>query len=371
MRLRRFGILDRYVLKQWIATFLLSAVGVPAVAVLIDLSERFQRLSVDRHLPLGRILLGQMYLFPSKMAMLVPAAVLFATVFTLNGLGRHSELTAVQGGGVSFYRLIAPMIFLATLAVPFDYELQELAGWSTTQHHHIHLDETSAGSAFRQDFAYASVSNWTWSFKEMHQKPPTPQKPAATYALGVLAEGPRGDNGTRWIIAADSAIWDPVAQAWSLRRGTSFFVSDSSALATSGFKAMQVAAFTERPGELMTEAKKADEMTTGELRSYVKRLEKSGTKPGALAVELWLKYAIPVACLVVALFGAPLAITNARAGAAIGLAIALGTTLAYLTGNQIMKAIGAKEILEPILAAWSMNIVFFVIAIVLLARVKS
>ena len=113
MRLRFLGVLDRYVLKQWIGTFVLSAVGVPAVAVLIDLSERFSRLSVQRHIPLGQILLGQMYLFPSKMSMLVPAAVLFATVFTLNGMGRHSELTAVQGGGISFYRLIAPMLFRA------------------------------------------------------------------------------------------------------------------------------------------------------------------------------------------------------------------------------------------------------------------
>lgn len=365
MRLRMFGILDRYVLKQWIATFVLSAVGVPAVAVLIDLSERFSKLSVQRHLPLGTILLGQMYLFPSKMSMLVPAAVLFATVFTLNGLGRHSELTAVQGGGVSFYRLIAPMLFLATLAVPVDFELQELAGWSTTQHNQLHRDETSSGTAYRPDFAYASPSNWTWSFKEMQQKP------AKTFALGVLAEGPRGDSGIRWLIASDSAVWDPATQAWSLRRGTAFLVSDSSTLATFGFAAMRLRAFTETPGELMTETKKADEMTTAELRGYVGRLDKSGANAGALAVELPLKYAIPVACLVVALFGAPLAITNARAGAAIGLAIALGTTLAYLTGNQIMKAIGGKGMLDPMLAAWSMNIVFLILAVVLLARVKS
>ena len=47
----------------------------------------------------------------------------------------------------------------------------------------------------------------------------------------------------------------------------------------------------------------------------------------------------------------------------IGLAIALGTTLAYLTGTQIMKAIGGKELIDPMLAAWSMNIVFLVIAV--------
>jgi lipopolysaccharide export system permease protein len=366
MRLKLLGVLDRYVLKQWLTTFALSAVGVPAVAVVIDLAERFSRISA-RHVPLGQILLGQMYLFPQKMSMLVPAAVLFATVFTLNAMGRHSELTAVQGGGISFYRLITPLLILSTLAIPADYELQELAGWTTTRQKELQLEKTSSVSPFRQTFAYASLSNWTWSFFEMVQKPGGEAR-----AAGILAEGPPADSGRRWTISADSAVWDVASKQWSLRRGTAYLVSDSGGvLATFGFRSMRVNAFTETPGELMTEVKKAEEMTTPELRAYVKRLDLSGAPKGVFAVELPLKYAVPVACLVVALFGAPLAITNARAGAAVGLAIALGTTLAYLTGTQIMKAIGGKELISAMLAAWSMNIVFFVIAIVLLARVRS
>ena len=73
----------------------------------------------------------------------------------------------------------------------------------------------------------------------------------------------------------------------------------------------------------------------------------------------------------VALFGAPLAITSARAGAALGLAIAMGTTLVYLTGIQIMKAIGGKDLISHDVAAWSMNGVFLVLAVVLLVRVKT
>ena len=94
-------------------------------------------------------------------------------------------------------------------------------------------------------------------------------------------------------------------------------------------------------------------------------------RPGMLAVDLPLKYAVPVACLVVALFGAPLAVTNPRAGAALGLAIAMGTTLVYLTGTQIMKSVGGKDLISPDLAAWSMNGVFLLLAIILLIRVRS
>ena len=46
----------------------------------------------------------------------MPAAVLFATVFTVGAMGRHSELTAAKAGGLSFYRLMLPVFVAAALA---------------------------------------------------------------------------------------------------------------------------------------------------------------------------------------------------------------------------------------------------------------
>jgi lipopolysaccharide export system permease protein len=365
MRLRFLGVLDRYVLKQWLATFALSAIGVPTVAVVIDLAEQFTKLTTVRQVPFGDIFLGQLYLFPSKISILIPAAVLFATVFTLNTMGRHSELTAVQGGGVSFYRLIGPILFLATLAVPLDFELQELAGPSTSRHNELHRIKTSSATTYSSAFAFASQTGWTWGFKEMRQKE------GSGKGLGLLGESDTNAQGERWIVVADSATWDPKSATWSLQNGASYLVTDSALKTTFHFAATRVKDFTETPGDLMKEEKRAEEMTTAELRRYIDQLKRSGANPGGLAVELPLKYAVPMACLVVALFGAPLAITNARAGAAVGLAIALGTTLTYLTSTQIMKAVGAKLILSPELAAWSTNIFFVVLAVILLARVKS
>ena len=160
MRLPFLGVLDRYVLKQWLGTFALSAIGVPTVAVVIDLAEQFTKLTTLRGVPLRDIFWGQLYLFPSKISILIPAAVLFATVFTLNTMGRHSELTAVQGGGVSFYRLIGPILFLATLAVPLDFVLQELAGPSTSRHNELHRIKTSSATSYSGAFAFASQTGF-------------------------------------------------------------------------------------------------------------------------------------------------------------------------------------------------------------------
>jgi lipopolysaccharide export system permease protein len=90
-----------------------------------------------------------------------------------------------------------------------------------------------------------------------------------------------------------------------------------------------------------------------------------------LRVERALKIAIPVTCLIIALFGAPLATSTQRGGAAFGVGISLATTVIFLMMIQLTKAIGGKGLIDPDLAAWIPNAVFAVIGVVLLARVRT
>jgi len=389
--MKLLGTLDRYVIRQWAGTFLLSALGIPAVAVLIRLSEIYGDL-VNKGVPGRDALLGTLLLYPGQMALLFPAAVLFATVFTLNAMGRHSELTAVKAGGVSFYRLIAPMIVLAAIAVPTNYWLQEVAAVSGARQRVLHKEKQDPNDMRRFNFAFRDPDGMVWTTKELAR--------GRGYLAGILIEAPVDSTGTRWTMTADSALWDSARHRWTFHRGAIHLIPD--AVRTAGdsgtdstvadpegarthapkgggettptniaFATMTAAIFDQEPGAMLNTLSNATEMRTAELRAYLDRLERIGVRPGQLAVDLPLKFAVPVACLVVALFGAPLAVTNPRAGAAMGLAIALGTTLVYLTGTQIMKAIGGKEIIPVDVAAWSMNGVFLVLAVVLLVRVRS
>lgn len=361
--MKPLGILDRYVLKQWLLTFALSTFGIPAVSVLIRLSETFPDLS-DAEVPARDILLGAALLYPSQLAMLFPAGVLFATVFTLNRMGRHSELTAAKAGGVSFYRLIAPMVVLATIAVPVNFWISELAAVATAEQRILHRERSDPRQLTRFDFAFVSHSEWTWAVKELQRN--------RDYLGNLLVESPVDSLGQRWAITADSARWDSENHRWVLHHGASHLIADSGGVSGSfSYHTLTSPAIVQPPDALVNPRNKADEMRTHELAEYLDRLERTAVRPGMLGVDHKLKYAIPVACLVVALFGAPLAITNPRAGAALGLAIALGTTLVYLTGTQIMKAIGAKDVVSHDFAAWSMNGLFFALAIVLLIRART
>jgi lipopolysaccharide export system permease protein len=90
-----------------------------------------------------------------------------------------------------------------------------------------------------------------------------------------------------------------------------------------------------------------------------------------LRVERMLKIAVPVTCLVILLFGAPLATSTQRGGAAYGTGLSLAATVLFLLLIQLTKAFGGKGIVSPELAAWIPSIVFGAIGGFLLTRVRT
>jgi lipopolysaccharide export system permease protein len=84
-----------------------------------------------------------------------------------------------------------------------------------------------------------------------------------------------------------------------------------------------------------------------------------------------LKIAIPATCLIIALFGAPLATSTQRGGTAYGIGVSLATTIIFLMMIQLTKAIGGKGLIPPDLAAWIPGMIFGIIGLVLMARVRT
>jgi lipopolysaccharide export system permease protein len=84
-----------------------------------------------------------------------------------------------------------------------------------------------------------------------------------------------------------------------------------------------------------------------------------------------LKIAIPVTCIIIAFFGAPMATSSQRGGAAFGIGLSLITTVLFLLIIQLTKAVGSKGLIPPDLAAWIPNVLFLFISLILMARVRT
>ncbi len=355
--------LDRYVLESWIRIFVLTALGFPIVSIAINLTDTLNRL-LDRGLTMKQIAISYVYSIPENAFLVMPAAVLFATVFTVGAMGRHSELTAAKAGGQSFHRLMRPVFMAAGVASVLAFIVGELAPGATAKQMELQKAKQSRPTRTRFNFVYRGDAGWVYTIRSLD---------VATRQLKQLMLERQG-TGLSYpglVLTADSASYDDSLKIWRLRRGTSRIIAGPARQATFNFRSMQLRALKQRPSDLLAESKAPDEMRYAELGRYIDALKRSGNDANKLVVEQALKLALPATCIIIALFGAPLAVTTPRAGAAVGIAISLGTTVIFLLMVQITKAIGAGGVINPVLAAWIPNVVFLFAGLVLLAKVRT
>ncbi|RXK88907.1 YjgP/YjgQ family permease [Chlorobaculum sp. 24CR] len=108
-------IFDRYILKEHLGAFFFAFVTIMFVFILSFLTTFLERL-IGKGLDFG-ILFEVVALQSAWMVGLaVPMAVLVSTVMSFSSLTNSSELTVMRSGGISIYRLVAPVL-LAALAL--------------------------------------------------------------------------------------------------------------------------------------------------------------------------------------------------------------------------------------------------------------
>ena len=355
--------LDRYVLRSWVSIFVLTALGFPLISIVINLTDNLNKL-LDRGLTMHQIVVSYVYSIPEHAFIVMPAAVLFATVFTIGAMGRNSELTAAKAGGVSFHRMVRPILVAAMFASGLAFVVGELAPGATARQLQIQKASRAAPTRVRQNFVYRGDAGWVYTIKSLDV--------VSRQLKQVLLE--RQGSGPSYpglVITADSASYSDSLGAWQVRHGMSRVISGPEEQATFQFQTLRLRALSQSPADLLAEPKAPHEMGYAELGRYIEALQRSGNDANKLIVERALKVALPVTCFIIALFGAPLAITTPRAGAAIGIALSLGTTVIFLLFTQITRAIGAGGLVDPTLAAWSPNALFFLVGSVMFLRART
>jgi lipopolysaccharide export system permease protein len=354
----RWALLDRYVFQSWLRLFLLTILGFPIVATLIDLTDNLKKL-LDRGIPFGGIALGYAYLLPEKMFEIIPAAVLVATVFTVGTLGRHSELTAAKAGGISFHRFVLPIYVGAVFAAGLCLALEELAPAMTERKVQIH-GERAGSRGQRYNFVYRAERGWVYTVRTLDSRDNRLTDIVLTRQSAILPS---------LAITADSATWD--STGWRLWGGASRAIVDGAEQASFRFRSMRLSSMKELPSDLLAEPRRPEEMRYAELGRYIEAVENSGSDAGKVRVMRALKLAVPATCIIIAFFGAPLAMTSYRAGTAIGIGISLATTIVFLLLVQLSQALGGGGLVKPELAAWLPNAVFGLAAVVLLVRART
>ena len=355
--------LDRYVFREFWKIFTATALGFPILVIIIDLADNLDKY-LNRSLSREAIAMSYVYWVPDSMFMALPAAVLFATVFTIGAFTRHSEITAAKASGISFHRLVAPIFGAAIVVTILAGVLSELVPVTNRRRAELLEERRFESSDARYNFPYAAENGRVYKIAALNVQR------GALDAIEIERKGIGPDYPT-YLLTAQTAEWRDTADRWTLMDGEMHLLPDSVTDLVFEYDSLLDNTLREAPEELVARAREPNEMRYRELGLYIRALERSGANVNELKVEQALKIAVPITCFIIAIFGAPLATSTKRGGAAFGIAISLATTILFLTLIQITKAVGGGGLLPPTIAAWTPNLLFAAAGLVLLARART
>ena len=194
---------------------------------------------------------------------------------------------------------------------------------------------------------------------------------AATGELSELAlERNATARASGMHLMARRALWGQ-KRGWRLEDGWRRELRADGTEKATKFDTLYVPGLVETPEDLMAEPREPEQMRYAEMTRFIGAIERSGGDADPLRVEQAQKLAVPLAVIVIVLFGAPLATSSNRGGAAYGVGISLGITIIYMLMFRVGKAIGSSGAIDPLLAAWGPNLIFLVAGLFLMARVRT
>lgn len=353
-------ILDRYVTREFLRLFILFVVCTPMLFVLSDLTDNIDTY-MERKLTVPRVLFAYVYRFPQFMLWAFPIAALIATIFTVGNMTRHSEMAAAKAGGISFYRVLAPLPILGILLTLAGLVLTEIVPGAQRTWAHVIGDKKDHIGA-RTDFVFRSRQGGIYAIRFLDVER------ARIDGLTIHRQGDEVKNPTV-IIVADEATYDE-KKGWVLHNGYKRELMGPGREIAEPFTEL-VPGLYESPLDLLAEPKDPEEMRYQELGDFIDTMKRSGAEPRKLMVDQAQKIAIPFATLIIILFAAPLANTSPRGGAAYGIGISLGITVVYLMAFRLAAAAGASGTLEPNLAAWLPNLVLLAATVGIFTKVRT
>ena len=365
-------IFDQYVLKQFLGTFALVLITFVMLMLLFTFFELLGAI-IRNHASL--LLVGDylVNLAPSMAYTITPLSVLIAVLVVFGMLNRSSELTAIKSAGVSLYRIVLPVLVIAS-ALAVSLFLFDQSYLPTANRRQQALRNIIKGKP-AQTVEHPG-ENWIFGM----QRPGEPEHmfyyqffDAAhdSFANISVFEFDPGTFSIAKRIYATSANWDPRLHQWVFANG---WVRTFKGAEVSTFQPFVVDAFPEiqeRPQYFKTEELPSSEMSFDELSAYIHGLQQSGFDTIRLRVQLNRKLAYPLITLIMAILAVPFAVSMGRKGSLAGIAIAIAVAIAYFIVDGTFEAMGNVNMLPAMLAAWSPDVVFALIGGYLLLRTPT
>jgi lipopolysaccharide export system permease protein len=353
-------IIDRYIIRNFLSTFFLMVALFCVVAVVFDVAENLERL-IDNDAPWSRVF-GEYYIsFCLALGNMLSAFIVFLTILLFTSrLAQRSEIIAVLAGGISFQRLMRPYLVASTFLVlgsllfahfilpvsnqrKLDFEVEFVHKEFHIAEQHLYR-EISPGTVVYMRSVNAGRQVGYRFVLEQWDGDRLEEKWMASKARWLEEEGTwRVSNLRRRWWDADGEHFDKVAVLdTALDMSISDFGQRYEAMSTLGW---------------------------GELKAAIQR-EKARGSGGErlLQLEMHTRTSNAFAIYIMTLIGVSVASRRQRGGTGIHILIGVVIGFVYVFSAKLTSVSATHAGVLPAVAAWTPNVLFGMLGIVLYRR---
>ena len=354
--------IDRYIIRKYFGTFLLSMVLILSICVVFDVAEKIDDFH-ESNAPLRAIIFDYyMNFIPYFANMLTPLFSLISVIFFTSKMAYNTEIVAMLAGGISFHRIARPYMIVALL---IGLGLFGLVGYVIPRSNEVRLNfEDKYIQKFKADMAmnvqfelepgiivyierYEASRNRGvhFSLEEIHGKTLV----SRMTAQHIICDSANHWHVTDYLIRHFDGMYETIEQGQQL---DTMIAMD--------------------PSDFYVTGEQAPQMTNPELHHYMQKQKARGMGSiQAFENEYYQRFSMPFSVIILTFIGLSLSAQKVRGGTGLHVGIGIGISAVYILFNTVSTTFAVNGTMPILLAVWLPNMIFGIVAALLYVKVPK
>lgn len=356
-----FKILDRYIIRKFLGTYVFAIVLLLAIVVMFDVNEKFDSfIKAPLKATLFDYFLNFLPYFANQFS---PLFTFIAVIFFTSKLAGNSEIIAMLSAGVSFKRLLRPYLFSALVIAIATFVLDAYvippANVKRIQYTNKYVKNKAVdyGTNIMLMVAPGQIAYMS-RYDNL-------SKTGYRFSLESFDEDKRLTSR----LTANTIKWDTLYQ-WRVYDYVVRDFRDDREYIDRGRQRDTSIAF--EPRDFLISKQDHEKMTSPELSEYIRRQKQRGVANiQTFEVEQQRRYAITAAAFILTVIGMTLSVKKQKGGMGLNIGIGLVLSFSYILFMTITQTFAISGLTSPFIAMWIPNFIYSIIAVVLYRRTAS
>lgn len=359
------NIIDKYILKRYLSTFVVMLLLFIPIGIVIDVSEKVNKM-LQNKVPFADIAMYYLDFVIYFANLLFPIFLFLSVIWFTSKLANNTEIIAILSSGISFMRFLRPYLIGATIVSVFallmGFFIVPKASEGFNNFRYTYLKGNGVNKMRQTADVYRQVNDSTFIYVQNFN-------PQNQTAFNFTLEQFNKDNTLNQKIIANRIKWNEKDSTYTMYNYTKRKVGVNSDVIQTITK--KDTTFTFELEDLTPTVYVAETLTLGDLNKFIDReRERGSANINTYLVVLYKKYSIPVSAFILTIIAVAVSAMKRRGGMGMNLAIGIGLAFAFVFFDKIFGVMAEKSSIPPLLAVWIPNISFGILAIYLLRNAR-